>query len=514
VARATTLTPAYLVTLTNSNLSMNANITVEYEVDSPQSRTAAHVSFIPSAFGVASGASVPTGAEVGSIAIAQSESVSNGPCASATSLLYDLFDASTNTGDTVADTPKVPSASWPGFSDANANGLVDAIDKYPAFLNVLYPGVTPRARSYGSIPSSLGTINRVVNVLVLEPGTNLPGVGILPVGLGYPVVVVQQDPTPPAASSVISEACSYAKVTRQDRGLTANNPDTGVNEGGFVYRTNPSVDGSYTFLDYGRSIRDFDSDGIENTLDSCPTVSTPIWNPRISDPTNDFDSDGIPGKDDPFVSGEQLQAGSGCDPTPLTANSDADADGFLNRQDNCPIVANGAAGNNQADPDGDGIGSSCDVLDNLGDGHLHEVCVSENETIGSGGTPTAPTCPQYVLDQDNDGFTKTAEDHVFTPAANTDHDPCGGNGFPLELNSTGGSANDIDISDLASFVAPVRHIDTDPGDPGYNVRWDLIPFSAFGKDINIQDLAIVVTSYPPMFEGAKAYNGPPCPYAP
>ena len=47
--------------------------------------------------------------------------------------------------------------------------------------------------------------------------------------------------------------------------------------------------------------RDFDNDGIENQLDSCPYVSTPGWDPRISDPINDFDGDGIPGRDDPAL---------------------------------------------------------------------------------------------------------------------------------------------------------------------------------------------------------------------
>ena len=47
--------------------------------------------------------------------------------------------------------------------------------------------------------------------------------------------------------------------------------------------------------------------------------------------------------DDPAQSGEQLKAGTGCDPTPLTANNDQDGDGFLNRQDNCPLAANLAA---------------------------------------------------------------------------------------------------------------------------------------------------------------------------
>ena len=212
---------------------------------------------------MATGASVPTGAIVGQIALEDTESTSNSSCSNASFLVYDLLDASTNTADTVADSPRLPSASWPGFNDTNANNLPDAVDKYPNFLNSVYPGLTPRARSYGSLPAGVAGINRVVNILTFEPGTNLPGMSPA-ASLGYIVVLVRQDPTAPAATSTISDVCSVSRYTRQDNGLTSNNPNTAANEGGVVYRTNPAVNGSYPFFDYGQSARDLDNDGIEN----------------------------------------------------------------------------------------------------------------------------------------------------------------------------------------------------------------------------------------------------------
>jgi thrombospondin type 3 repeat protein len=507
--QATTFSPAYIVSLSSAALSANASITLDRELDSPEARDSHHISFIPGAFGVANDAAIPDGAIVGQISLEDAESTSNGPCGNSSFLTYDLLDATTNTANTLADTPRIPSASWPGFADANANTLPDAVDKYPTFLKNLYPGLTPRARAYGSLP---GAINRVVNLLTFEPGTNLPGSSPMPATLGYVVVLVRQDPTAPAATSTITDVCSVSRYVRQDHGLTSNNPNTAANEAGFVNRTNPATNGTYAFVDYGRSIRDFDDDGIENTLDGCPTVSTPSWTPRSADPLNDPDSDGLPGKDDP-APGEQLQAGTGCDPTPLTANSDHDGDAYVNRLDNCPLVANGVAQDNQADPDGDGIGNACDVVDGAGDGHLHEVCTIEQEAIGSGGTPATPACPEFVPDQDNDGFVRTTEQHIGTGET----DPCGTNAWPADI-VPGSVANRVDISDLGSFVVPVRRLGTSPSDPppnNFNVRWDLVPGTGgVGTDhINIADMAAITVSYPAMLGGVRAF-GATCPYAP
>jgi hypothetical protein len=77
--------------------------------------------------------------------------------------------------------------------------------------------------------------------------------------------------------------------------------------------------------------------------------------------------------------------------------------------------------------------------------------------------------------------------------------------------------NKINISDLAAFTNPVRYLNQDVGTDLNDVRLDLVPGSAVGADINVADMAALTTgatAYPAMLDGAKAFNGPECPYAP
>ena len=128
---------------------------------------------------------------------------------------------------------------------------------------------------------------------------------------------------------------------------------------------------------YSQSEGDADGDGIENDMDLCPYTPDPLWNPRAvctgSPPSQpgDADCDGLPDT---------------CDPDPNVANPDQDGDGYNNRQDICPAVANGCntsfchptifnpAWDNQSDtdwlvlsadlgPSPDSIGDACDGVE-------------------------------------------------------------------------------------------------------------------------------------------------------
>ena len=118
------------------------------------------------------------------------------------------------------------------------------------------------------------------------------------------------------------------------------------------------------------------------------------------------------------------------------------------------------------------------------------------------------------FDCDGDGYVGTTESHVFTPAANRDQDPCGSDAWAAELVAGSFSSNKVNIEDLASFVAPVRRLNTSSGDAAFDQRWDLAPGSTFGETINVQDMGSLIVVRPSMFGGMRAYNGPECPWPP
>ncbi|MCH8992297.1 MAG: thrombospondin type 3 repeat-containing protein, partial [Acidobacteria bacterium] len=88
-------------------------------------------------------------------------------------------------------------------------------------------------------------------------------------------------------------------------------------------------------------------------------------------------ADGIPDSCDPFPdvpSTHTAQIG--------IARTDEDGDGWANRVDNCPLIANV----DQQNSDNDGIGDACDPNPTVNDGHQHITCLISTVNIGAGGT--------------------------------------------------------------------------------------------------------------------------------
>ncbi len=207
--------------------------------------------------------------------------------------------------------------------------------------------------------------------------------------------------------------------------------------------------GSHIALTYIKSQRDADNDGIENQMDPCPYTAdndgdtlteyignTPYgdnnpdgdnitwgdhdatpWDPRAAAATGDNDSDGIPNGCDPTPNGPVQTVPAGCPPG-VSGLPDEDQDCFPNRQDNCPLIANGhpydpnplnSQGRDQTDADEDGIGAPCDLGgDDTPDGHNHEenvmdaMCIADpyggDDTDGDGDS-----------DDDDDGWCDSTE---------------------------------------------------------------------------------------------------------
>jgi len=309
----------------------------------PAAQYGAQISFTPPEWGVAAGEDIPIGAVIGKLDTSATLGWFNSPCSKDyggdLSLSFDpLMNCSTDTSDTVSFTD--------GFI-TDPNGLPAGCNKYPDFLNTMFPGMTPKARYAGF---EFVGINVSLNFVVFEPGTSLPRPPGLPPftpDKGYVAMSVLNNPTAPLVKDQITDNCPPLSTQTTYYGLTKNNPATAADEKDYKWRTNPECPGTYTFYGYAASFRDADDDDIDNTLDTCPHIANE-GNPRIKW-TGDDDGDGLD---------------NACDPTKTTDERDADVDGFPNRQDNCPLVKNG----DQADGDYDGIGDACDQDDWNNDG--------------------------------------------------------------------------------------------------------------------------------------------------
>ena len=78
--------------------------------------------------------------------------------------------------------------------------------------------------------------------------------------------------------------------------------------------------------------------------------------------------------------------------------------------------------------------------------------------------------------------------------------------------------NAITLQDLTSFTAIPRKFGTNPGNPNYDKRWDLLPGGA-PTWIGLQDFTAMIasgctTGKPPMLGGVRAFGspGPTCPW--
>ena len=81
---------------------------------------------------------------------------------------------------------------------------------------------------------------------------------------------------------------------------------------------------------------------------------------------------------------------------------------------------------------------------------------------------------------------------------------CGTTAWPSDFVSGGipNSTNRITITDLTSFLAPTRRLDSSPGNPRFDKRWDLVPERGiFSNWIAINDLTALIagaSGFPPM----------------
>ena len=379
-------------------------------------------------------AAIPMYAGVGLLSSTATIGTFNGKCATDAPPIFNLWNASVDTSQqlrpdemawTNTDIP-VPTGNY-------VAGIPDYLARYPHFLNLMLdpdgphgpiPPLKPRARYAGDYP--VAGSNMLIELVILSPGqiAQLPGIRTQMVsGMGYVFLTMLNNPVDQAEKpGSVSDFCTALMSTTLLYGNTTNNPATAADESGFIATKNPpsnsGVLGSGTHMqrNFSQSERDADGDGWENDFDPCPFTPDPLWQPRLQCThvgPGDHDCDGLPDSCDPDPQGAPPEP----DPIPGTncvdpnTQSDCDLDGYNNRQDICPLVANGCKNNvcnlniynpiwdNQSDEDGkvtnvdlgpspDSIADVCDDSDCDGVEDAAVTLCSCADGIDNGGDTT------------------------------------------------------------------------------------------------------------------------------
>jgi hypothetical protein len=415
---ATSFTPELSAAVTDPTPGAPSDVVSHFNLKEGDVNFAAVVSFIPPEWGVVRGDKIPVGMKTGELHADSVLGLFNGACNQQLPVAFDMLNASLNLNDTVSfnDDDKNNTAD---FADFDASGQFRGISQYPDFLTRVFKDkdgkpMQPIRRSAGITPVAGTPV--FLEFLIFPPGTEIPtrGQGTLPSDkkLGYPSVTVLQnigDPDAKPQPGVITDFCTPLTTTNTVFGVEHDSATDQPKADGMKFFVNPQ-DSKYTWTTAAFGQRDADGDSYENSLDTCPTTPN-VGNPRITGDGDD-DSDGLD---------------AACDPDGSVAtgtNSDQDADGYLNRNDNCPLQANGENDSeNQKDTDLDQIGDICDKNPNSPDGELSQLTPTAETVIGTGsGTAAGPTkdqCPTCYNNDDSPISTGGASQSSSSPQAGT-----------------------------------------------------------------------------------------------
>jgi hypothetical protein len=439
-----------------------------------------------------------------------------------------------------------------GGAQFNADQIADGADALPSFVrNAFDPDanpqnggyVQPRARYFG-VAFVANSLIMVYQIVTADPGAlaSFPDMAWMTTAWGYPSLTFLQDPTGPASNSAVSDFCNFTSTTLL-RGITHDNActtagvpppacaqvgagftlrkasDSGCpgatvpNECGTARLTNPAQTAfcggqlpgwtscTIRYAQYAVSQRDWDSDaylpelgdGHQNALDVCFGQVNPGWDPRANNVVSgqDADGDGLPAP---------------CDPNDNQVNFDQDGDGWQNRIDNCPLIANAAADGGggispntfQVDQDiappatprdsgprRDDIGAACDPNPTDVNGHYHATMLVRKICIG-----LATADCSLAMDNDADGIVNALDNCLNVPNGPGKWGPAAGfaqSQRDFNANGTVGVVDDITL--ITSKVGLVGGL---PGStPGYDARVDL----DYDDAIDVADYSLIIDGF-------------------
>jgi hypothetical protein len=369
-ADAQSFAPTLEVAVVDTTPETPSDITVDFGIPKDDYQFAGVVQFIPPEWGIVKGDKLEIGADVGHLESKAVLGLINGACLSELPVVFDFKNASLDTSDTVSFQDEDDNGTADFAEDKDENDLFDAVDKYPDFLNSLFEDAEspPLRRTAGE--TIVAGIPVLLQFLIFAPGTTINENIPKDESLGFPTVTVLQnigDPDAQPTPGAITDFCAPLTTTNTTFGGTADAPF-------FITPQN----GTYTFTTIALGQRDADGDGYENSLDTCP-FDVNDGNPKEAN-SGDLDGDGLDSACDPND-----------DPATGGTDSDEDADGYLNRQDNCPQDANGENDeSNQVDEDLDQIGDACDPEPAVANGDLSSVTLEAEVVIGDGTGPGGP----------------------------------------------------------------------------------------------------------------------------
>jgi hypothetical protein len=181
------------------------------------------------------------------------------------------------------------------------------------------------------------------------------------------------------------------------------------------------------------------------------------------------------------------------------ATTDSDGDGFTDiAEEGAPLCAGAASEDSFEDSV---VNDGCPALQ-AAEAACMDAVDSDGDTLINDGCPTFFGFSEGSSNIGTSGFGRCGEGAG---------EPSGS--WPLDFVSGGTpeSTDAVTITDLTSFLAPIRRFDTSPISPGFSERWDLKPGPIFSSVwIAIDDLATMIagpTGSPPMppYLGTRAF---------